>query len=109
MHKHLNTKMNAHLRDQWSQNKDTALQRCGKKGYGQMSHPSPSSRQVLVHVWRPPRERHGLGPFVPLQARVTANKYKVVLSDSMSKHFYPDGADLFQDDNAPHPQDTRGH
>ncbi len=47
---------------------------------------------------------HGLGPLVPLEGRVTANQYKVVLSDHlypMMKHFYPDGSGLFQDDNAP--------
>ncbi len=47
---------------------------------------------------------HGLGPLVPLQGRVTANQYKVVLSDHlhpMMKHLYPDGSGLFQDDNAP--------
>jgi len=46
---------------------------------------------------------HGLGPLVPLERRVTANQYKVVLSDHlypMMKHFYPDGSGL-QDDNAP--------
>ena len=48
--------------------------------------------------------RHGLGPLVPLEQRVTSNQYKVVLSDDlypMMKHFYPDGSALFQDDNAP--------
>ena len=47
---------------------------------------------------------HGLGPLVLLKGRVTANQYKVVLSDHlypMMKHFYPDGSGLFQDDNAP--------
>ncbi len=46
----------------------------------------------------------GLGPLVPLEGRVTANQYKVVLNDHlypMMKHFYPDGSALFQDDNAP--------
>ena len=46
---------------------------------------------------------HGLGPLVPLEERVTANQYKVVLNDHlypMMKHFYPDGSGLFQDDNA---------
>ena len=46
---------------------------------------------------------HGLGPLVPLEGRVTANQYKVVVSDQlypMMKHFYPDGSGLFQDDNA---------
>ena len=45
---------------------------------------------------------HGLGPHVSLEGRVTANQYKVVLSDHlypMMKHFYPDGSGLFQDDN----------
>ncbi len=35
---------------------------------------------------------HSLGPLVPLEGRVTANQYKVVLSDHlyhMMKHFYP--------------------
>ncbi len=82
-----------------------------------------------VHVWRTPREWyrsecwtptargsggsvmlweafcwHGLGSLVPLEGRVTANQYKVVLSDHlypMMKHFYPDGSGLFQDDSAP--------
>ena len=47
---------------------------------------------------------HGLGPLVPLEGRVTANQYKVVLSDHlypMMKHFYPDGSGLFQDANDP--------
>ncbi len=47
---------------------------------------------------------HGLGPLVPLEGTVTANQYKVVLSDHlypMMKHVYPDGSGLFQDDNAP--------
>ncbi len=48
--------------------------------------------------------RHGLGPLVLLEGRVTANQCKVILSDhllSMMKHFYPDGSGLSQDDNAP--------
>ncbi len=48
--------------------------------------------------------RHGLGPLVPSEGRVTANQYKVVLSDHlypMMKNFNPDGSGLFQDDNAP--------
>lgn len=35
----------------------------------------------------------GLGPLVPLEKRVTANQYKVVLSDHLypaMKHFYPE-------------------
>ena len=47
---------------------------------------------------------HYLGPLVPSEGRVTANQYKVVLSDCfypMMKHFYPDGSSLFQHDNAP--------
>ncbi len=47
---------------------------------------------------------YDLGPLVPLEGRVTANQYKVVLSDHlypMMKYFYPDGSGLFQDDNAP--------
>ena len=47
---------------------------------------------------------HGFGPLVPLEGRVTANQYKVVLCHhlyAMMKHFYPDGSGLFQDDNAP--------
>ncbi len=42
--------------------------------------------------------------WVHLKGRVTANQYKVVLSDHlypMMKHFYLDGSGLFQDDNAP--------
>ena len=45
-----------------------------------------------------------LGPLVPLEGRVTANQYKVVLSHHlypMMRHFYPDESGLFQDDNAP--------
>ncbi len=69
-----------------------------------------------VHVWHTPKEQyrpecltptvrgssgsvmlwgafcwHGLGPLVPLEGKVTANQYKVVLSDHlypMMKHFY---------------------
>lgn len=47
---------------------------------------------------------HGFGPLVPLQGRVPANKYKVVLSYHlclMMKHFHPDGSGLFQDGNVP--------
>lgn len=47
---------------------------------------------------------HGLGPLVPSEERVTANQYRVSLSD----HLYPvmkrvqsDGSSLFQDDGAP--------
>ncbi len=46
----------------------------------------------------------GLGPLVPSEGRVTANQYKVVLSDHLypvMKHFYLDGSGLFQDDNTP--------
>ena len=38
---------------------------------------------------------HELGPLVPLEGRVTANQYKVVVSDQL----YPDGSGLFQDDD----------
>ncbi len=44
---------------------------------------------------------HGLGPLIPLEGRVTANQYEVVLSDHLypvMKHFYPDASGLFQDD-----------
>ncbi len=86
-----------------------------------------TSRQV--HVWSTPRKQyrpecltpvvrgfcgsvmlwgafcwHGLGSLVPLEGRVTADQYKVVLSDHLypvMKHFYPDGSGLFKDDNAP--------
>lgn len=37
---------------------------------------------------------HGLAPLVSLEGRVTANKYKVLLTDHVCpvmKHFYPDG------------------
>ncbi len=45
-----------------------------------------------------------LGPLILLAGRVTANQYKVVLSDRLypvMKHFYPDESGLLQDDNAP--------
>ena len=79
--------------------KGTGLWRCGKKWYGQMSHPSLYSPQVgeslcglLQEQCRPgcltPTVMgvggsftcggHGLGPLVPLEGRVTANQYKVV-------------------------------
>ena len=41
---------------------------------------------------------HGFGPLVSLEGRVTANQYKVVLSDDlypMMKHFYLEGRGLF--------------
>ncbi len=47
---------------------------------------------------------YGLGPLVPLEGRVTADQYKVVLSDHLypvMKHFYPDGSGLFQGDGTP--------
>lgn len=43
---------------------------------------------------------HGLGPVFSLEGRVTANRYKTVLTDMM-KHFYPYGSGLFSNDNAP--------
>lgn len=45
-----------------------------------------------------------LEAFVPIEGKVTANQYKVILAHhlySMIKHFYPDGFGLFQDDNIP--------
>lgn len=47
---------------------------------------------------------HGLGLPIPLEGRVTANPYKVVLSDDhvypLMTHFYANGTGLFQDGNA---------
>ncbi len=48
----------------------------------------------------------GMGPLVPLEGRVTADQYKVILSDHLYhlvKHFYPDGSGLFQDIITHHP------
>ena len=47
---------------------------------------------------------HDLGPLVSLEGRVTANQYKVVLSDHLYpiiKHFYADRGGLLKDENAP--------
>lgn len=47
---------------------------------------------------------HGLGPLVPSEERVTANQYRVSLSDHLypvMKHVQPDGSGLFQDDGVP--------
>lgn len=47
---------------------------------------------------------YGLAPLVLLDGKLTANQYKVILTDQlypMMKHFYPIGRGLFQEDSAP--------
>lgn len=94
-----------------------------------MTHPLPYSQKGWMHLWYTPREQYGpdcltptvrgsggyvklwgtfcyhsLGPFVPLEGRVSANQFKVVLSEPlfhMMKHFYPSGSGLFQYDMVP--------
>lgn len=54
---------------------------------------------VSVMLWGAFRW-HGLGPLVPLEGNVTANQYKVGLSDHLyrtMKHFLPGGSGHFQD------------
>ena len=54
---------------------------------------------------------HGLGPLVTFEGRVTANQYKVDLSDRLylvMKHLFSDGSGLFHDDNT-FIQGMRGH
>ena len=124
MHKPLITKMNAHLRVQWCKNHTHWSTEMWKRGiWSDESSFTIFSTSERVPVWRTPREqvgsdcltptvrgsggsvmlwgafcRHGLDPFIPLAGRVTANQYKVVLSDHpcpKMKHFYPDGSGLF--------------
>jgi len=87
-----------------------------------------------VHVWHQPKELcnteclvptvqdsggsvilwgtfswHGLGAVIPLESKVNANCYLMILSDHrhlMLQHFFPARRGVFQDCNAPLPQST---
>ena len=46
---------------------------------------------------------NGLGAVIPLEGKVNANRYLIVLSDlqRLLQHFFPSGSGVFQDENTP--------
>ena len=55
---------------------------------------------------------HGFGAVVPLEGKVNASHYLMVLSDHfhpMLQNFFHAGKGVFQDDNDPNPHSWCGH